>query len=69
DKVIDHARELLKELESNKIIEKLPESEQQFSFAIAQESEVLKNLKRINIAELSDTECREFLEELCQMLT
>ena len=70
NKVLDRARKLLKELEENKPVQKLEklESEQQFSFAIQRESEILKELKRINIAELSDIECREFLEELCQML-
>ena len=69
-KVLDRARELLHEMEEQKPVQNtaVPETEEQFSFDIQQESEIPKKLRRTNIAELSDSECREFLEELYSML-
>lgn len=69
-KVLDRARELLHEMEEQKPVQNtaVPETEEQFSFDIQQESEIPKKLRRTNIAELSDSECREFLEELYAML-
>ena len=70
NKVLERARELLHEMEANKPIpnQAVPEPEEQFSFDIQQENEIPKKLRRTNIAELSDSECREFLEELYAML-
>ncbi|MBR7084844.1 MAG: DNA mismatch repair protein MutS, partial [Oscillospiraceae bacterium] len=69
-KVLDRARELLHEMEADKPVQNIavPEAEEQFSFDIQQEAEIPKKLRRTNIAELSDSECREFLEELYAML-
>lgn len=70
NKVLDRARELLREMEENKPVQTLSvsESEEQFSFDMQQESQIPKKLRKTNIAELSDAECREFLEELSSML-
>ncbi len=70
NKVLERARELLHEMEENKPIQKqtVPEPEEQFSFDMQQENQISKKLRRTNIAELSDSECREFLEELYSML-
>ena len=71
DKVLNRARNLLHEMEENKPVPIVhtpePESDQ-FSFDMQIENEIPKKLRRTNIAELSDSECREFLEELYAML-
>ena len=58
NKVLDRARELLREMEENKPIQNLHVSEPdtQISFDTQQEKEVSRKLKRTNIAELSDAE-------------
>ena len=71
NKVLDRARELLHEMEAHTSVPALPVSEsesEQFSFDMQQENEIPRKLRRTNIAELSDSECREFLEELYTML-
>ena len=70
NKVIERARQLLHEMEENNPIpnQAVSEPEEQFSFDMQQENEIPKKLRRTNIAELSDSECREFLEELYSML-
>jgi hypothetical protein len=45
-----------------------PVQEAQFSFDTQREAEIPNRLRQMNIAELSDAECREFLEELHDML-
>jgi len=70
NKVLERARELLHEMEANKPLpnQTVPEQEEQFSFDIQQEQQISEKLRKSNIAELSDSECREFLEELYAML-
>lgn len=71
DKVLNRAKEILKELEENKYVQEISEfaPEEQISFDTQRETIVLEQLKRTNIAELTDSDCREFLEELRQMIT
>ena len=42
--------------------------EQQLGLAAQQEAQIPKRLRQMNLAELSDKECREFLEDLQAML-
>ncbi len=69
-KVLDRARKLLHEMEEHQPMQKIPvkKSDLQISFDAQQETEIIHKLKRMNIAELSDAECREFLEELYAVL-
>ena len=43
-------------------------AEAQFSFDMQREAEIPNMLRQMNIAELTDFECREFLEDLYKML-
>lgn len=70
--VLNRARILLAELELHAEQAKqnpAPEEEAQFSFTMEQESVIPKRMRQMNIAELSDKECREFLEELYALLS
>ncbi len=44
-----------------------PAGEEQLGFAAQQESQIPKRLRQMNLGELSDAECREFLEELQEL--
>ncbi|MBQ9696361.1 MAG: DNA mismatch repair protein MutS [Oscillospiraceae bacterium] len=67
--VLKRARELLAELESEREHVQAPaEAESQISFAAQQEREIPRMLRQMHIGELSDAECREFLEQLYAML-
>ncbi len=69
NKVLQRAGQLLAELEeqaeSGRIVQ---EEEAQISFGSMRESEIPDRLRRTNVAELTDAECRELLEELASML-
>ncbi len=69
-KVLQRARQLLAELELQAAnAERRPvESDTQISFGSLSESEIPDRLRRTNIGELTDAECRELLEELTAML-
>lgn len=69
-KVINRARELLAELEENtKKQNKIPEnSDDQMSFDLMTNENALDKLRKTNISELSDTECRELLEDMYAMV-
>lgn len=69
-KVTNRAKALLSELEAQAALQKArPQvQEEQFSFDAVRESEIPGKLRQMNIAELTDAECREFLEELYAML-
>ncbi len=69
NKVLQRAGQLLAELEeqaaSGRIVQ---ENDEQISFGSMRESEIPDRLRRTNVAELTDAECRELLEELASML-
>ena len=68
-RVINRARTFLAEMEAQAAAQKTaPVQEAQFSFDAQREAEIPNRLRQMNIAELSDAECREFLEELHDML-
>ncbi|MCR5718148.1 MAG: DNA mismatch repair protein MutS [Oscillospiraceae bacterium] len=68
-KVTSRARAILAELEAQQSHpDSVQQSETQFSFGAAQEAAIPDKLRQMNIAELTDAECREFLEELHSML-
>lgn len=69
--VLNRARGILAGLEAQAAAEKHTpaEEETQFSFTMEQEAEIPKRMRQMNIAELSDRECREFLEELYSLLS
>ena len=69
-RVTNRAKALLAEMEAQAAAQKSApvQEEAQFSFDAARESEIPNKLRQMNIAELSDAECREFLEELYSML-
>lgn len=67
-KVVDRARELLKEMESahdNTVVKK---SDGQISFGSINRESALNLLERTNINELTDSECRELLKDMAEML-
>lgn len=70
NKVLERAKKLLQQMEkeSEQPVPPPDPQKQQFSFAIQQENLILQKLRKSNIAELSDAECREFLEELSALL-
>ena len=69
-RVTNRAKALLAEMEAQAAAQKSApvQEDAQFSFDAARESEIPNKLRQMNIAELSDAECREFLEELYSML-
>ncbi len=69
-KVLARARQLLAELEAKAASaeQNCVESDFQISFGSQTESEIPDRLRRTNIGELTDAECRELLEELAAML-
>ncbi len=70
NKVISRAKELLSELEKNSGKHKHTddENENQISFDHLTKENIIDRIRKTNIAELSDSECREFLEDLSKML-
>ncbi len=70
-KVLNRANQLLNELETQAASQKNVENsgnDGQISFGSQQESQIPDRLRRTNVAELTDAECRELLEELAAML-
>ena len=69
-KVITRARELLKVLEQNsdKGKPQFESSNEQMSFAGMTNESALDKLRKTNISELSDAECRELLEDMYAMI-
>ncbi len=70
NKVISRAKELLAELEKNSENHKRidDENEDQISFYHLNQENIIDRIRKTNISELSDIECREFLEDLSEML-
>ena len=69
-KVIERARELLNEMESVHNSEKpvVKKSDEQISFNSVGRESVLNMLKKNNIDELTDSECRELLKDMAKMI-
>lgn len=69
-KVVNRARELLQEMESNHVSEKpvVKKSDEQISFNSINRETALAMLERTNIDELTDSECRELLKDMAEML-
>lgn len=69
-KVISRARELLAEMElSHKSEKSTPvEAEQQISFGSINRESALEMLERTNIDELTDSECRDLLKDMAELL-
>lgn len=70
DKVVKRARTLLRQMEQQTAAQKKqPEQpEMQYSFAAVQEEKAVQMLKKTNLQELSDAECRQVLEEVTSLL-
>jgi DNA mismatch repair protein MutS len=71
DKVVKRARAILKQMEQQAASQQeQPEetAEMQYSFAAVQEEKALQTLRKTNLEELSDAECRQVLEEITRML-
>ncbi len=70
-KVIKRAKELLCELEQSTENQKkiMKQYEEQMSFDNMGDENALDKLRKTNIAELSDSECRELLEDMYAMLS
>ena len=69
-KVTNRAKAILAEMEAQAAEQKTApvKAEEQISFDAVRESQIPDRLRQMNIAELTDAECREFLEELHAML-
>ncbi|MEE5992100.1 MAG: DNA mismatch repair protein MutS [Oscillospiraceae bacterium] len=67
--VLKRAREILNEMELQAPEIAVKEHSGQITFGMAQESEIPERLRKTNIDELSDKECRELLEELTALLS
>jgi len=68
DKVVQRAKQLLAEMESEMIKPKKTDDNAQISFAQVQQDQVISTLQKTHVPELSDAECRELLSDLAQML-
>ena len=68
NKVVKRARELLAEMElENKTVRKADSDDGQISFEILNRDILADRLRKTNVAELTDSECREMLEELAKL--
>lgn len=71
-KVINRAKSVLSEMEKNAVrfnAEKLNDTqEKQISFSSVNSELIVDKLRKTNISELSDLECREFVEDLIKLL-
>ena len=69
--VIKRARAILRQMEQQAAAapSRETDSAQQFSFASMQQEKVIQMLQKTNLQELSDAECREFLEDLMQQIS
>jgi DNA mismatch repair protein MutS len=69
-KVTNRAKAILAEMEAQAAEQKTApvKAEEQISFDAVRESQIPDRLRQMNIAELTDAECRKFLEELHAML-
>ncbi|MGN0620922.1 MAG: DNA mismatch repair protein MutS [Porcipelethomonas sp.] len=68
NKVVKRARELLADMEKENAGHKsVPEDEGQISFASLGRDEMAERIRKTNVAELTDSECRELLEELAAL--
>lgn len=70
-KVINRAREILTEMESAHKSEKTAaadNSSEQISFSSINREAALEMLERTNISELTDSECRELLKDMAELL-
>lgn len=66
-KVVKRARELLSDMETENKVVKKREDDGQMSFEILNRDILADKLRRTNVEELNDMECREFLEELVKL--
>lgn len=67
-KVLERAGRILSDLEQKKQQSAPRQEELQFSFGGQKEADIPDVLRKTNVAELTDEECRELLDELCAML-
>ncbi len=67
NKVVKRAKELLLDMEKENKVVKVHEDDGQMSFDAISHDDIADRLCRTNVAELSDKECREFLEELVKL--
>ncbi len=67
--VLKRAREILTEMEQQAPEIAVKEHSEQITFGMAQESKIPERLRKTNVDELSDKECRELLEELTALLS
>ena len=68
DKVVKRARELLEEMEQENAVQIKPaEDDGQMSFTAMNRDILADRIRKTNIDELSDEECREFLKELTKL--
>ena len=68
DSVVRRAKTLLTEMETQEKNAGTVETAGQISFAETQQKRVISTLQKTHLAELSDAECRELLDDLTQML-
>ena len=71
EKVVKRARVLLRQMEQQTAAQnqKLEQSDDmQYSFAAMQQEQAVQMLKKTNLQELSDAECRQVLEEVMNLL-
>ncbi|MCM1133218.1 MAG: DNA mismatch repair protein MutS [Ruminococcus flavefaciens] len=67
-KVISRAKEILLEMESSHDKPAIKKSDEQISFGSMSRENALAMLERTNIDELTDSECRELLKDMAEML-
>lgn len=67
-KVVKRAKELLREMEKENANSKNRETdEMQISFSSVNRESIAERLRKTNVGELTDSECRELLEELSEL--
>ena len=70
NKVISRAKEFLLEMEDHSNSSKAlsDKDETQISFSALNHEVVIDRLRKINVDELTDEECREFIEDLMKLI-
>ncbi len=67
-KVVNRAKELLREMEESHEKPVIKETDSQISFSSMNREKAILMLEKTNIEELSDSECRELLRDMAEML-
>ncbi|MDE5993570.1 MAG: hypothetical protein K2G87_11040, partial [Oscillospiraceae bacterium] len=68
NRVLNRAKQLLAEMETEKSLQRQEEPRDQISFGTIGSDRIIDKLRKTNVDELTDEDAKYFLKELCDML-